>query len=59
MCRKYNRAVLQAVSCAFHRIVVRLVGSTGTSPGKSQEHTLVDHGALCLALEAVCEASVS
>lgn len=57
VCRKYNRLVLQAVSCAFHRILARLVAETRSSPGYVR--ILADHGAVCLAFEAVCEASVS
>jgi len=45
------------MSCAFHRIEARLVVGFGTSPGNIR--IFVDHGALCLALLAVCEASVS
>jgi hypothetical protein len=55
--REYSRSVLRAVSCAFRRIEARLVGGFGTSLGNIR--ILVDHGAVCLALEAVCEASVS
>jgi len=56
-CREYSRSVSRAVSCAFHRIEARLVVGFGSYPGNKR--ISLDHGALCLALEAVCEASVS